>query len=193
MTFEAVGHVYEEGDDKHDTPVEFVAPLIEAVGGFDLDPSASQSSDLAERNVTKDEDGLSTPWHGDVWLNPPYSGVSDWLEYGRDEYYRGAVDSIIALVFARTSTQWFHNHATTADLACFVEGRLSFAGSDHSAPAPSVVLVWGDAAGNPDVVEYLDSQGFLVELRDRDVGAQDRLDSFAPGVNAREIPGSSAD
>ncbi|WP_198408533.1 DNA N-6-adenine-methyltransferase [Halorhabdus tiamatea] len=185
--------MYEEGDDDHDTPGEFVEPLIDAVSGFDLDPSASTSSNLAERNVTKDEDGLSIPWHGDVWLNPPYSTVSDWLEYARNEYHRGAVDSIISLVFARTSTQWFHNHATTADLACFVEGRLSFGEAANSAPAPSLVLVWGDAAENTDVVEYLSSQGFLVKLRDRDVGAQDRLDSFAPGVNACEYSESPAD
>lgn len=150
--FQTVG--YTGGSDEHDTPIEFFAPISEAVGGFDLDPAASETSELADRNVTKAEDGLSIPWEGQVWLNPPYSGVSEWLERASREYQHGNADRIVTLVFARTSTQWFHNHATTADVACFVEGRLKFGGSDNSAPAPSMVLVWGNVDdGLADVLQ----------------------------------------
>lgn len=140
--FQTVG--YTGGSDEHDTPVQFFAPIADAIGGFDLDPAASSTSDLADRNITKDEDGLSVPWHGDVWLNPPYSEVGDWMAYARRQYEHGNAERIVALVFARTGTQWWHNHATTANAICFVEGRLTFGGAENSAPAPSAVLVWGE-------------------------------------------------
>jgi len=155
-------HEERNGDstDEYATPRTFLEPLIEAVGGFDLDPAASSTSDLAERNVTKEEDGLSIPWRGDVWLNPPYSEVADWLEYARRQYEHGNADRIVSLVFARTGTRWWHDNATTADLRCFVKGRLTFGGADNSAPAPSAVLVWGDVPSALE--EYLRRKGEVV-------------------------------
>jgi phage N-6-adenine-methyltransferase len=165
MPFEETGHSYSEGDDEHDTPVDFFRPFHRAVGGFELDPAASSTSNLAARNVTEDEDGLARDWWGDVWLNPPYSGVSDWLEYGRRQYQAGNCDSIVALVYARTGTQWFHNHAVTADLMCLVEGRLTFGDGEYSAPAPSMVLIWGPPAHDDTLREHLvDDVGLVVEL-----------------------------
>lgn len=158
--FQTVG--YTGGSDEHDTPVSFFAPIAEAVGGFDIDPAASETSDLAERNVTKDEDGLSIPWNGDVWLNPPYSEVGDWMEYARNQYEHGHANRVVSLVFARTSTQWWHNHATTADAVCFVEGRLTFGGADNSAPAPSAVVIWGEI---PAALErVLNKAGQFIQL-----------------------------
>lgn len=157
--FQSVG--YTGGSDEHDTPVDFFAPIAEAVDGFDLDPSASETSDLADRNVTKDEDGLSIPWHGDVWLNPPYSEVADWLEYAKRQYEHGNADRIVSLVFARTGTRWWHDHAASADLRCLVKGRLTFGGAENSAPAPSAVLVWGEAPEPLD--EYLRRKGEVIQ------------------------------
>lgn len=160
MPFQTVG--YSARSDEHDTPTEFFAPIAEALNGFDLDPAASSTSDLAHENITKSEDGLSQPWHGDVWLNPPYSDVSERLEYAKHQYQHGRVERIVALVFARTSTRWWHNHALTADLACFIKGRLSFGDSDNSAPAPSVLLVWGETP--PELRRVLEQKGQVVEL-----------------------------
>lgn len=158
--FQTVG--YTGGSDEHDTPVSFFGPIAESVDGFDLDPSASATSDLADRNVTKEEDGLSIQWYGDVWLNPPYSEVSDWMAYAKEQYRHGNADRIVALVFARTSTRWWHNHATTANLRCLVKGRLTFGGAENSAPAPSAVLVWGDAP--PALVGYLRRKGEVISM-----------------------------
>lgn len=160
MTFPEVGHSFEAGDDDHDTPAEFFAPIASAVGGFDLDPAASASSELAARNVTEDEDGLSLPWEGKVWLNPPYSEVADWLQYGRTQFNHGNTELLVALVFARTSTDWWHDHATTADLRCFVNGRLTFGEATNSAPAPSVVCVWGDTP--PALRRFFEAAGEVI-------------------------------
>lgn len=160
MTMPTAG--FTAGSDEHDTPPGFIRPVATAVEGFDLDPSASATSEIADENLTKDDDGLSQPWHGKVYLNPPYSNVGEWLKYAVTQHQHGHTDLIVALVFARTSTQWFHGYATTADLWCFVEGRLRFGDADNTAPAPSLVAVWGDY---PDELrDVLERKGEVVEL-----------------------------
>jgi phage N-6-adenine-methyltransferase len=162
MPFEEAGHTYEAGDDEHDTPLDFFEPMAKALGGFDLDPSASPTSNLADRNVTKEEDGMSIDWTGDVWLNPPYSEVGEWMEYAKRQYRMGNCRSIVALVYARTGTRWFHNHARNAAVQCFVKGRLTFGDGEYSAPAPSMVLVWGEASHNDTLLNYLYEVGQVV-------------------------------
>jgi hypothetical protein len=56
---------------------------------FDLDvasPIDNKSHVPANRKYTMSDDGLSQPWEGRVWMNPPYSKpspwVSKWLEHG---------------------------------------------------------------------------------------------------------------
>lgn len=158
MTFQTVGYV--AGSDEHDTPIEFFAPLADAVDGFDLDPCASSTSNLAETNLTKEDGGLRE-WSGKVFMNPPYSEVSDWMEHATRQAEHGNTELIVALVFARTSTQWFHQYAKTADLLCFVEGRLCFGNAENSAPAPSLVAVWGEY---PDALaRVLEKNGYVTE------------------------------
>jgi hypothetical protein len=48
---------------------------------FDLDVSAPVEPLAwipARQSYTIDEDGLSLPWHGTVWCNPPYSAPLAW-------------------------------------------------------------------------------------------------------------------
>lgn len=51
---------------------------------FDMDVAAPVAQDMrtcpAETFLTPLEDGLTTPWHGVVWCNPPYSGSTPWVE-----------------------------------------------------------------------------------------------------------------
>jgi hypothetical protein len=48
--------------------------VIDALGPFDLDPCPPKERpwDTARRHFTEADDGLSRPWKGRVWLNPPY-------------------------------------------------------------------------------------------------------------------------
>jgi hypothetical protein len=157
MTFHEVA--YEEGSDEHDTPIEFFAPIADAVGGFDFDPCASDTSDLAEEN-NRLTGGLERDWYGKTFMNPPYSEVSDWMKYASYEHEHGHTDLIVGLVFARTGTQWFHNYARSADMLCFVEGRLCFGNQENSAPTPSMVAVWGDYPSELESV--LERKGMVV-------------------------------
>lgn len=146
--------------DEWATPPELLRPLADAVGGFDLDPcSGAERKSIASDTYTKADDGLAQKWFGAVWMNPPYSEIADWMEKASTEVRREQVDSVIALVPARTSTQWFHNYAAEASAIAFVEGRLQFGDADNSAPFPSAVVVFGDV--EDDVYSFLSNRGMV--------------------------------
>lgn len=49
---------------------------------FDLDvcsPPGGVPWLPAKRYFTKEDDGLSQPWEGRVWMNPPYSQATPWV------------------------------------------------------------------------------------------------------------------
>lgn len=144
------------------TPRGFLEPLIEAVGGFDLDPaSGAEESATAAESFTKEEDGLDQPWFGKVWCNPPYSDIAGWSAKFARESYRQDVDLIVALVKDDTSTDWWHeNIVGAARYLCFVDHRLKFGGSENSATFGSHVAVYGDAP--PELLERLSIEGVVI-------------------------------
>ena len=92
---------------------------------FDLDPCAPPDKIIpwipAKKRFSVLENGLTQKWGGSVWLNPPYGAdTPKWLER-LAEHKNG-----IALVFARTDTNWFNKYATQANVICFVKGRICF-------------------------------------------------------------------
>lgn len=121
--------------------------ILRALGPFDLDPCAplDRPWDTARHHYTIHDDGLSRPWVGRVWLNPPYSRrLPEWIRR------MAAHQAGTALVFARTETSWFHESVWgVAAAALFLRGRLHFHRVDGSrarsnAGAPSVLVAYGD-------------------------------------------------
>ena len=109
-----------------DNSEEWLTPpeLLKLLGPFDLDPCApvERPWPMAKNHYTKLENGLSKPWLGRVWLNPPYGRKTfDWLE--KLSMHKDGV----ALIFARTETQGFHSQIwEKADSVFFFKGRLKF-------------------------------------------------------------------
>lgn len=100
--------------------------IFDALGlVFDVDPCSpgeGKSFVPALKHYTIDDDGLTSPWVGTAWVNPPYGPLTKtWIEK------LAAHGDGIALVFARTDTKWFHESvAPSADLVCFVSSRIKF-------------------------------------------------------------------
>jgi site-specific DNA-methyltransferase (adenine-specific) len=77
-----------------------------------------------------------------VYVNPPYGREPPrWVQKAVVE--AGRDTEILMLVPSRTDTQWFHQALHSADLTCFLRGRLTFLGAKNPAPFPSVVFYWG--------------------------------------------------
>lgn len=138
--------------------------IIDALGPFDLDPCACvpQPWPTAKKMHTAADDGLNLPWHGRVWLNPPYGpAMGKWLSRLADH------GDGIALVFARTETTAFHECAwSRASAMLFLLGRLHFytpAGerSKHNAGGPSVLIAYGSQ--NADLL-HASLPGAFVQL-----------------------------
>jgi hypothetical protein len=50
---------------------------------FDLDPCMPPDGVdwiPVDRYYTQADDGLTQPWHGRVWMNPPYSETAPWAD-----------------------------------------------------------------------------------------------------------------
>jgi len=67
-----------------ETPPELWRSVLEQldIEQFDLDPCSPKDDGPipARRRVTELENGLAQPWHGIVWVNPPYGSVSTWID-----------------------------------------------------------------------------------------------------------------
>lgn len=114
--------------------------IIEALGSFDMDPCAFPGHATAAELISLPIDGLKVTWDGRVWLNPPYGRlINRWLRK-LESHGDG-----IALVFARTDTNWFHE--LKPDAFFFMHGRVKFLKADFTestnAGHGSMLLVYG--------------------------------------------------
>jgi|15BtaG_2_1085339.scaffolds.fasta_scaffold00008_86 site-specific DNA-methyltransferase (adenine-specific) len=137
---------YTSNSDEWGTPDAFMEVLNQRFGDFTLDPCCTINSAKAPNFITSNENGLTKDWSGNVYMNPPYSSVSKWIDKAIFETASGNTDRVVCLVPARTATKWFYRAAIEASEVLFVHGRLSFENpvnkNKNSAPFPSVVIVF---------------------------------------------------
>jgi len=87
--------------------------------------------------------GLSIPWIGNIFVNPPYSQVKKWLTKAQKELESGNADVIVFLVFANTDTAWFHDYVLHKAEIRFLRGRIKFIGrSNNGAMRPSIICIF---------------------------------------------------
>lgn len=128
--------------DLWETPQDFFDQL-NAEFHFDLDVCALPENAKCKWYYTPELDGLSQPWDGTCWCNPPYGrGIGAWVRKARSASAAG--HTVVMLLPARTDTRWFHDYIYGPDRAeiRFIRGRLKFGGSRNSAPFPSTVVVF---------------------------------------------------
>ena len=125
MSFRAASYTEDktENKDEHYTPRKIFHGLNCT---FDLDPCSPGTNHWvpAKSIYTKEDDGLKLPWHGMVWMNPPWTGREaqvPWLEKFI-EHGNG-----IGMVPAYTTANWFQGLVLMKmDMVLFPAGRIAF-------------------------------------------------------------------
>ena len=114
------------------TPSEYIEAAREVMGGIDLDPASCEVANLtvkATRFFDITTDGLTQPWEGRIWLNPPYARglINRFVDKLREEFFvHKRVTEAIVLVNNATETPWFQNMAREASAICFPSSRIRF-------------------------------------------------------------------
>lgn len=117
------------------TPPRFVESARRVLVAIDLDPASCETANRtvqATRYYTKQENGLLLPWHGRVFLNPPYgkterghaSNLEQFTRRLISEYQCGNVSAAVLLIPASTATRWFD--ALWQYPICFPRFRIRF-------------------------------------------------------------------
>ena len=133
---------------------------------FDLDPSSPHDYETfvpAKTKYTIFDNGLTKPWFGRVWLNPPYSGgeMIQWINRLIDH------NDGITLVFCRTDARWCQAAMKNCSSMLFVAGRINFvAGTENKSKnsgcgAASVFFSFG--AECADILERLRHRGIYIK------------------------------
>lgn len=111
------------------TPREIIERVRNVLGSITLDPASDpipQAWIRAEHYFTQADDGLSKPWFGCVFLNPPYNGSSAaWAAKLIGEYRAGRIEQAIMLVNSAQGYKWYEDLWTAFPVCCLRE-RLRF-------------------------------------------------------------------
>lgn len=111
--------------------------------GFTLDACALPSNAKCAKYFTPEVDGLAQDWGGEVvWCNPPYGReIGKWVKKCAEESKKNNT-TVVALLPARTDTQWFHEYIYHKAEVVFLRGRLKFGDAKNSAPFPSMIVIF---------------------------------------------------
>jgi site-specific DNA-methyltransferase (adenine-specific) len=117
--------------------------------GFTLDPCATAEAAKCAKYYTPSEDGLTQDWTGEVvFCNPPYGTKQDaWIQKCSAHGAQGGV--AVMLLPVRTDTARFHDLLLGKSEIRFLRGRLKFGKAKHSAPFPSMVVIFRNEHINP--------------------------------------------
>lgn len=113
---------YSKNDQLYTPPEIFELIGIE----FDLDvcaPPGGVPWVPAKRYLTEADDGLTTPWEGLVWMNPPYSAPKPWIKK-----WIAHNNGFCLVPFARSL--WFYELWDSSALCTIISNRETFVTPD---------------------------------------------------------------
>ena len=125
------------GDNEWYTPAEYIEAARSVMGSIDLDPASNDYANQtikATKYYTKETDGLSKEWGGNIWMNPPYS--TNLVGKFAEKLSQSAFNQAIVLVNNATDTAWFKTMIEKADAIVFTTGRVRFIKGDGAKGAP---------------------------------------------------------
>ena len=109
------------------TPGDIIEAARACMGGIDLDPASSVVAQQTVRATTfydMQADGLTKPWSGRVWLNPPFATplIGPFI----DKVTTEPLVQACVLVNNCTETKWAQVLVRRAASVCLFAGRVRF-------------------------------------------------------------------
>ena len=125
-----------------ETP-KYLFDKISSIFNFSLDVCALPENAKCENYYTPKDDGLSKPWRGGVWCNPPYGReISSWVRKAYEESQKEYNSFVLMLLPARTDTKWWWDWVQGKATLFFIKGRVKFGDHNVGAPFPSVLALY---------------------------------------------------
>ena len=125
-----------------ETP-KYLFDRISSIFNFSLDACALPENAKCESYYTPKDDGLSKPWRGGVWCNPPYGReISSWVKKAYEESQKEYNSFVLMLLPARTDTKWWWDWVQGKATLFFIKGRVKFGDHNVGAPFPSVLALY---------------------------------------------------
>ena len=125
-----------------ETP-KYLFDRISSIFNFSLDVCALPENAKCENYYTPKDDGLSKPWGGGVWCNPPYGReISSWVKKAYEESQKEYNSFVLMLLPARTDTKWWWDWVQGKATLFFIKGRVKFGDHNVGAPFPSVLALY---------------------------------------------------
>ena len=148
----SVAYHQSESDEWY-TPSEVVEAARRTLGSIDLDPASCPAANAIVQATTywsRQLDGLADnhAWEGNVWMNPPYNGLSErFVARLLRELDAGTVPAAVALLNANSmSSKWFAPVAQRANAMMVSTGRFRFKpgteGQKFSSPSTGSVICY---------------------------------------------------
>jgi len=135
--------LYTSNTDEWATP-DWLFHALNALYHFDLDVCATPENAKCKHYFTKEQDGLSSKWFGNCWMNPPYGRqIGVWVKTAYQKIVSGECHLVCMLLPARTDTAWRHDYCMKGEIT-FIKGRIKFGGAKYNAPFPSAIVVFAN-------------------------------------------------
>ena len=103
--------------------------LEEAMKKYDIYPTldvcATFENNKCNRYLDEELNAFNVQWDEDFFMNPPYSEINKWMERAYLQHVKHNVNALV-LVFAKTSTKWWHQWVENKAEIHFQKGRIRF-------------------------------------------------------------------
>lgn len=162
------------------TPAQYADAARELMNGIDIDPASNATANEVIKATTYydiDSNGLDKPWHGRVWLNPPYgrdlagSNQDVWSRRLLEQYRAGITTEAILLVNANTEAKWFQ--PLYDYLICLTNHRIKFYTNDGTPSQPTqgnaLVYLGNDPQQKDRFQDIFERFGVVIERRVRGI------------------------
>jgi len=121
--------------------------LLDREFHFVLDVCANRENSKCAGYLSRETDGLLTPWRGRVcWMNPPYGQkqLPQWVRKAHLESKLGS--TVVCLVPSRTDASWWHDFVMDCAEVRFIRSRVNFDNGSRKAPFASAVVIFRPGA-----------------------------------------------